>query len=205
MTVFEPERDDRRGVDSDDLVRHPWPEGRLAGKGFGVAAHLDAADLPGLVRGDVIDHERHVGVGGQVTELAAAAHGQAADVDGAELSVPPERDRAVLRHNALSDPRPLRLLIWRGLTDPGQAPPDASPPAEDLTSTRDRQRRGELPGDIEPATLRLLLLSAVAAPVAFPDTARRLFGVSPDDHGFEERYLDGLRRLLARLVSPPAH
>jgi TetR/AcrR family transcriptional regulator len=107
-------------------------------------------------------------------------------------------------HDALGDPRPLRLLIWRGLTDPSQAPPDAGPQAEDLAGTRDRQRRRELPGDIEPAMLRLLLLAAVAAPVTFPGTARRLFGIPPGDPRFEERYLQGLRRLLDHLASRPA-
>lgn len=107
-------------------------------------------------------------------------------------------------HDALGDPRPLRLLIWRGLADPGHGPPDGSSPAGDLASTQERQRRGELPGDIEPAMLGLLLLAAVAAPVAFPDTARRLFGIPPGDPRFEERYLRGLRRMLARLASPPA-
>lgn len=107
-------------------------------------------------------------------------------------------------HDALTDPRSLRLLLWRGLTDPDHAPPDSSPEQQDLTSTRRRQQNGELPDDIEPATLRLLLLAAVTAPVAFPDTTRRLFGTAPDDPGFEQRYLTGLKHLLARLATPPA-
>lgn len=105
-------------------------------------------------------------------------------------------------HDALTDPRSLRLLLWRGLTDPDQAPPDASRQQEDLTSTRRRQHDGELPADIEPAMLRLLLLAAVTAPVAFPDTTRRLFGTAPDDPDFEQRYLTGLQHLLAHLATP---
>lgn len=107
-------------------------------------------------------------------------------------------------HDALTDPRPLRLLLWRGLTDPEQAPPDSSPKREDLTSIRRRQQGGDLPEDIEAATLRLVLLAVVSAPVAFPDTTRRLFGTAPDDPDFEQRYLRGLRRLLAHLATPPA-
>jgi TetR/AcrR family transcriptional regulator len=106
-------------------------------------------------------------------------------------------------HDALTNPRPLRLLLWRGLTDPEQAPPDSSPAHDDLTSTRRRQRRGELPENIEAAALRLVLLAVVSAPVAFPDTTRRLFGTAPDDPAFEHRYLQGLRRLLAHLATPP--
>ena len=107
-------------------------------------------------------------------------------------------------HDALTDPRSLRLLLWRGLTDPDHAPPDGAPEQEDLSSTRRRQDDGELPRDIEPATLRLVLLAAVTAPVAFPDITRRLFGTTPEDPDFEQRYLDGLKRLLAHLATPPA-
>jgi AcrR family transcriptional regulator len=104
-------------------------------------------------------------------------------------------------HDALSDPRPLRLLAWRGLSDPGDAPPDGTPATEDLSATKARQRAGELPADVDPAALRLVLLGALAAPIVFPGTARKLFGVGPGDPGFEERYRDGLQRLLGHLAS----
>lgn len=101
---------------------------------------------------------------------------------------------------ALGDPRPMRLLVWRGLADPGAAPPDNGADHEDLSATRRRQRRGELAGGIDPATLRLVLLAAVAAPVIFPDTARRLFGLEVTDPEFEKRYGRGLRRLITHLA-----
>jgi AcrR family transcriptional regulator len=107
--------------------------------------------------------------------------------------------------DALADPRPLRLLAWRGLTDPDAAPPDGTPATEDLASTRARQRRGELPRDIDPATLRLVLLAAVAAPVVFPDTTKKLFGTAPSDPAFERKYARGLRRLVTHLVPSPGH
>jgi AcrR family transcriptional regulator len=103
-------------------------------------------------------------------------------------------------HDALADPRPMRLLAWRGLASPGAAPPDGSPAAEDLSGTRDRQQRGELPADIDPAVLRLVLLAAVAAPVVFPDQAHKLFGTTPGDPEFERRYTSGLQRLIAHLT-----
>lgn len=105
-------------------------------------------------------------------------------------------------HDALSDPRSLRLLAWRGLSDADNAPPDGTPRTEDLSTTRARQRRGELPSDVEPAALRLVLLAAGAAPVVFPDMARKLFGIAPSDPLFEERYRRSLQQLLAHLASP---
>jgi TetR/AcrR family transcriptional regulator len=102
-------------------------------------------------------------------------------------------------HDALSDPRPMRLLAWRGLASPDVGPPDGAPGPEDLSGTRTRQQRGELPDDIDPAVLRLVLLAAVAAPVVFPEQARKLFGTAPGDPEFEARYARGLQRLIARL------
>jgi hypothetical protein len=93
----------------------------------------------------------------------------------------------------------MRLLAWRGLASPEAAPPDGSPPAEDLSGTRGRQQRGELPADIDPAVLRLVLLAVVAAPVVFPGHALKLFGTAPGDPEFETRYASGLQRLIAHL------
>lgn len=106
-------------------------------------------------------------------------------------------------HDAIDDPRRLRLLIWRGLTTGGQSPPDATADVEDLSDTRSRQANGELPEDIEPATLRLVLLAIVTAPVVFPDMARKLFGTTPADQDFMRRYGGGIRSLLAHLASQP--
>jgi len=102
-------------------------------------------------------------------------------------------------HSALADPRPMRLLAWRGLASPDAIAPDGSPGPHDLSGTRDRQQRGELPADIDPAVLRLVLLAVVAAPVIFADQAGKLFGAAPGDPEFEARYAAGLQRLIAHL------
>jgi TetR/AcrR family transcriptional regulator len=104
-------------------------------------------------------------------------------------------------HDALSDPRPLRLLVWRGLADPGHAPPGGTAATEDLSTTRARQHQGELPADVDPAALRLVILAAVTAPVVFPDIARGLFGLAPTEPGFEDRYRRNLQRLFAYLAT----
>lgn len=102
-------------------------------------------------------------------------------------------------HDALADPRRLRLLLWRGLGAVGDPPPDASEGHADLTTTRARQAGGELPDDIEPAALRLILVAIVSAPVTFPDMTRELFGTAPSDPEFEARYARALHRLIKRL------
>lgn len=100
--------------------------------------------------------------------------------------------------DALADPRPMRLLAWRGLAT-GAVPPDGSPAAEDLSGIRDRQWRGELPADVDPAVLRLVLLAIVTAPVVFPGQAAKFFGAAPGEAEFERRYGRGLQRLIAHL------
>ena len=103
-------------------------------------------------------------------------------------------------HDALSDPRPMRLLAWRGLAGDGEEPPDVTPGSEDLSGIRRRQQRGEIAADLDPATIRLALLGAIAAPVVLPQAAGKIFGTDPGSPGFEARYAAGLRQLLARLA-----
>lgn len=108
-------------------------------------------------------------------------------------------------HDAVCDPRPMRLLAWRGLAEDGPEPPDVRPETEDLSAVRLRQDRGELIADLDPAVFRLVFLGAIAAPVVMPHMARRIFGLDPGTPEFEARYGDGLRRLLGCLApSPPS-
>jgi len=106
-------------------------------------------------------------------------------------------------HDALSDPRAMRLLIWRGLSEPGDGPPDITPDREDLSSLRRRQDAGELASDLDLAAVRLLLVGAVAAPVAMPQLVRKLFGIAPSAPEFEERYGEALRHIVRRLAERP--
>ncbi|WP_214410472.1 TetR/AcrR family transcriptional regulator [Sphaerisporangium fuscum] len=111
-------------------------------------------------------------------------------------------DELVVRYlrDALGDPRPMRLLAWRGLTGDRQAIPNAVTGTEDLSAMRRRQDDGELSPAVDPATLRLVLLGALAAPVVFPDMVRRLFGAEVADPGFTARYEEGLRALIRELA-----
>jgi hypothetical protein len=57
----------------------------------------------------------------------------AADLDGfADRGLPHAELLARYLHDTLTDPRPMRLLDWRGFANPGAAPPDSTPATEDL-------------------------------------------------------------------------
>jgi TetR/AcrR family transcriptional regulator len=169
----------------------------FAAKGFAGARVRDIAERAGVSKDLVAYH-----FGGKDGLYLAVQQAWLDREEGsaASAAVPLADLLARYLHDALADPRPVRLLAWRGLASPDDSPPDGSPPAEDLSGTRARQQRGELPADIDPAVLRLVLLAAVAAPVVFPDQARKLFGTAPGDPGFEARYASGLRRLIGHLT-----
>lgn len=102
-------------------------------------------------------------------------------------------------HHVFDDPRPMRLVAWRGLAAPSDQPPNLPRETDELASMRRRQQRGEIASELDPATLQLVLLAAVAAPVLMPQAASRLFGIDSTDPHFETRYGDGLRSLVKRL------
>jgi AcrR family transcriptional regulator len=114
-------------------------------------------------------------------------------------------DELALRylHDVLSDPRSMRLLIWRGLADPPERPPDETPERQDLSGMRRRQAEGELAAGLDPGYVLLALMGLVAAPVAMPHMVKRIVGVDPDSAEFEARYSEQLRLILARLSENP--
>ncbi|HEY1832050.1 MAG TPA: TetR family transcriptional regulator [Acidimicrobiales bacterium] len=109
--------------------------------------------------------------------------------------------------DALIDPRALRLRAWRGLHGANQVALDgfsegaktARGESGSQASLAARQRSGELDPNLDPATLELVLLGAIAAPVVFPDVAHQLFGVEPGRREFEVRYREGLLALIEQL------
>ncbi len=99
---------------------------------------------------------------------------------------------------ALHDPRGVRLLMWRALSD---VSPSVDQPltADDIADTRRRQERGEIAADLDPAALRLALLGMVAVPVLLSGQVRELFGMDARSAEFERHYGEQLRRILAHL------
>lgn len=106
-------------------------------------------------------------------------------------------------HEALSDPRAMRLVIWRGLSDSEEPPPDTQPERQDLSGMRRRQGAGQIAADLDPGCVLLAMMGAIAAPIAMPQMVERIFGLDPSEPEFEERYGEQLKRIIGRLAEPP--
>ena len=100
--------------------------------------------------------------------------------------------------DALADPRPLRLLLWRGFTD-ASAPEGEHDREPDVDRIRSRQRTGEVAADLDPAAVLLAGMGMVAAPLIMPQVARELLGADPSSPEFAARYAEQLRRIVAHL------
>jgi AcrR family transcriptional regulator len=112
-----------------------------------------------------------------------------------DLSAPLARNVDRYLSEALRDPRPTRMAVWLGLADDDD--PDIAEAAyPDFGALAARQATGEVDPDLDAAVLELVLVGAVSAPGVFPALARRVFGMATDDPAFEERYRQGLLRLV---------
>jgi len=68
-----------------------------------------------------------------------------------------------------------------------------------LGDLRDRQRRGLLPSDLDPAHLLLAIMGLISYPLAFPQVTRLVTGRRASDPAFRARHVDFLRRLAEAL------
>jgi TetR/AcrR family transcriptional regulator len=102
-------------------------------------------------------------------------------------------------NEGLADPRPARLMLWRGLAPGSDQPPDDSSVLEDLASMRQRQASGELTMDLDARFLRLALMAVVMAPMMMPHMTEKIFGLPPGSPEFKELYGEQLRGLLRHL------
>jgi TetR/AcrR family transcriptional regulator len=125
------------------------------------------------------------------------------DQNGPDVA-PAEVMRWYLRDN-LRDPRIGRLAMWQALAD--DLPEEQSQEDVDLelAQMRERQARGEIGSDLDPAAVQIAMMGMTLAPIVFRRTAKRLFGVDIDDPEFETRYGDTLSRILARLAENTEH
>ena len=120
----------------------------------------------------------------------------------ADPQLPLEELAARYLHDALTDPRAMRLVIWRGLSDSQEVPPDEQPERQDLSGMRRRQTAGQIAADLDPGCVLLAMMGAIAAPIAMPQMVKRIFGLDPSEPEFEERYGEQLKRIIGRLAEP---
>jgi TetR/AcrR family transcriptional regulator len=106
--------------------------------------------------------------------------------------------------DALSDPRSIRLLLWRGLGD-DSAPAQSADRSYDVERVRRGQEQGEVATGLDPAAVMLAGMGMVAAPIAMPQVARELFGTDPFTEEFQTRYADQLRRITELLAGCTHH
>ncbi len=100
--------------------------------------------------------------------------------------------------STLADPRLIRLLLWRGLGgDEDDAPPSSR--GFGLEGMTRRKERGEIPADLDPRAVMLILLGAVSIPVCMPERVETITGMKPDSAEFADFYAEQLRAIVGHL------
>jgi TetR/AcrR family transcriptional regulator len=110
---------------------------------------------------------------------------------------------------ALTNPNGVRLLAWGGLeyagpeTDPDQ-PARSARLADSVTEVRALRDAGQLPAEVDPACLMIMLMSAAMATTTLPHVIEGMCGIDPRSPEFVNHYAEQLA-LFARLMGldPP--
>ncbi|WP_330180599.1 TetR family transcriptional regulator [Nocardia sp. NBC_01503] len=105
---------------------------------------------------------------------------------------------------SLHNPEGARLLAWTGLQYTGPADdPDHEPRARMLTESveelRALQDAGQLPADLDPAYLLVMLMAAAMAPTTLPHVVEGVCGADPRSPEFLARFADQLATLSRHL------
>ncbi|MFC7752330.1 hypothetical protein [Tsukamurella soli] len=124
-----------------------------------------------------------------------------ADPPGTPL--PEQARRYVLE--AVHDPDGPRLLAWNGLQYDGAGTgPDAQHRSDELRIGVDELRRsqadGDLPADVDPEILLVILMAAAMAPTTLPHVIAGLTGEDPRSPQFVERFADQLATFVGGLA-----
>jgi TetR/AcrR family transcriptional regulator len=163
----------------------------FAAKGYAGARVRDIADRAG-VNIQLISYH-FGGKAGLYREVQRDCNAREEALAKAEL--PLEEMASRYLHNALADPRQVRLAVWEELSGPKDEP--AEPGVLPLFA-RPAGSEQDTP-DFDTAAFELLMMAAVVAPVAMPQLVARLFHLDASSPEFEERYSNALRRMIRQM------
>ncbi len=97
-----------------------------------------------------------------------------------------------------------KLMIWQGLTDDG--PPDPGMDEDvrrNVERLRGRQEAGELPADVDPAAVLVMLFAVASAGISFPRLVRAAVGLDPASPEFAAYFAEQVERLVGHLGDHP--
>lgn len=105
---------------------------------------------------------------------------------------------------ALRSPEGVRMLAWSGLqyTGPDDDPDRATRTqmlADSVEELRARQQSGQLPAEVDPACLLVMLMAAAMATTTLPHVIEGVCAVDPRSAAFVEHFADQVA-ILARLI-----
>lgn len=106
-----------------------------------------------------------------------------------DVALPEQLRRFVLE--GVSHPEGPRLFAWAGLQYEGpSSDPDQGVRSERLRESVDQLRAGQLPAEVDPATLLIMLMGASMAATTLPHVIEGLCGVDPRSPEFLRHYAD---------------
>ena len=116
----------------------------------------------------------------------------------AGTSLPEQLRRYALE--ALRNPDGVRLLAWNGLEYTGSGPhPSTGMFAETIGELRELQEAGDLPAELDPACLVVMLMAMAMAPTTLPHISEGTCGVDPRSPEFLDRFA-GQVAILAKQI-----
>ncbi|MCP2251057.1 transcriptional regulator, TetR family [Lentzea aerocolonigenes] len=133
---------------------------------------------------------------GLYKEIATSWHNDAAEMASQEQPL----DQVLANFVATTLTDQGRLWAWSNLA--GDSPPtDEAFLRAQVEQMRDRQKAGELPADLDPGFLLLVLMAAASAPLTLRHTASQITGEDPATPEFASKYAEQLALLVRHLSS----
>lgn len=131
---------------------------------------------------------------GLYKEIATSWHSDAAEMASQEQPL----DQVLANFVATTLTDQGRLWAWSNLA--GDSPPtDEAFLRSQVEQMRDRQKAGELPADLDPGFLLLVLMAAASAPLTLRHTASQITGEDPATPEFASKYAEQLALLVRHL------